>query len=122
MGEKKITAGEYLYREGDVADAVYILQSGKMELLDTEDGVEVQVDIIEPGKTLGELAVFDQKALRPRSARAMEDTVLTSMTSEETRLNAATAMTSERMMNITSFSIASARKKFQCPCSHVVIR
>ena len=83
MGEKKIIAGEYLYREGDVADAVYIVKSGKIELLDTEGSVEVQVDVIEPGKTLGELAVFDLKALRPRSARALEDSVLTSMSSEE---------------------------------------
>ena len=41
---------------------------------------------------------------------------VTSMTSMETRLNAATATISERMMNITFFSIDTALKKFAC-CS-----
>ena len=54
---------------------------------------------------------------------AMSDCLsLTSITSDETRLNAATATISDRMMNMTIFSICSARKKFAWPCSQVVMR
>ena len=44
---------------------------------------------------------------------------VTSMISVETRLNAATATISDRMMNITVFSIFTALKKFWWPCSQV---
>ena len=41
---------------------------------------------------------------------------VTSITSAETTLNAATATMSSRMMNMTRFSISTARKKFAWLC------
>ena len=47
---------------------------------------------------------------------------VTSITSVETRLNAATATISERIRNITFFSIATALKKLLWPCIQSVMR
>ena len=54
---------------------------------------------------------------------AMSDCLsVTSMTSVETRLNAATATISERIRNMTFFSIATALKKLLWPCIQSVMR
>jgi len=89
MGEKKSEAGEFVYREGDSADAAYILVSGKIELLEIHDGRTVQTGVIEPGKAFGELAVFDPSSLRQQSARAAEASVLTTVTPDEFQAQAA---------------------------------
>jgi hypothetical protein len=83
MGEKKLEAGEFVYREGDTSDAIYIVVSGQIEILEASDGRDIQIGTVAAGKAFGELAVFDASALRPHSARVLEASVLTSMTSEE---------------------------------------
>ncbi len=83
MAEKKLEAGEFIYREGDTTDMVYTITSGQIELLATVDGREVQSRIITTGQAFGELAIFDPSALHPYSARTLEPTVLSSMTPEE---------------------------------------
>ncbi len=44
--EIRIQAGKWLFREGDVADKLYILKSGAVELLTTVDEVELPIKIV----------------------------------------------------------------------------
>lgn len=83
MGEKKVEAGEYLYREGDAADGAYTVVSGKVELLDITSSGEVRAGVADPGQIFGEVAVFDTQSVRPQSARAIEASVLTHLSAEE---------------------------------------
>lgn len=83
MGEKKLEAEEFIYREGDTADAAYIVTSGKVELLETTDGKDTQAGVIVPGQAFGELAVFSPANPRSHSARAVEASVVESITLPE---------------------------------------
>jgi hypothetical protein len=62
--------------------------------------------------------VMTEPGLAPRVRRMAMSARLscTAITRAETILNAATATMSERMMNITVFSICTARKKFAWLC------
>ncbi len=44
--EIRIQAGKWLFREGNVADKLYILKSGAVELLTTVDEVELPINIV----------------------------------------------------------------------------
>ena len=87
MSEKKLNAGEYVYQEGDTADAVYVVISGKVEILELNDGIDMQAAVIGAGNAFGELAIFDAQAMRPHSARALEACVLTTLTPDEFNAN-----------------------------------
>ena len=68
-----LTAGDYLFREGDPADRISLLASGRLEaILRLPGGRELDVEPLSAGGLLGEMAVL---AARPRrySARALED-------------------------------------------------
>jgi len=83
MAEKSLNKGDIVYREGDVPDFAYAVQSGRIEMVDTSKGRESQVRIVEAGKTFGEYALFDPQTLRPFTARALEPSVLSSVSIEE---------------------------------------
>lgn len=83
MTEKKAEAGEYIYHEGDTADVAYNVISGQVELLELNDGREVQTGLIVAGQVFGELAVFSPSILRSHSARVMEPATIIIMTPEE---------------------------------------
>ena len=44
--EIRIQAGQLLFREGDVADKLFILKSGAVELLTTVDEIELPINIV----------------------------------------------------------------------------
>ncbi|HKJ87345.1 MAG TPA: Crp/Fnr family transcriptional regulator [Gammaproteobacteria bacterium] len=57
--------GETVFRQGDPADGLYLIQSGRVKLLLThEDGEEVIVDLLGEGEYFGEMALIDAE---PRS-------------------------------------------------------
>jgi CRP/FNR family cyclic AMP-dependent transcriptional regulator len=62
---KPLPKDQYLFREGDIADALYILKSGKLLVLKSKGSAEISIAEIKPGEMIGELAFFDSK---PRSA------------------------------------------------------
>lgn len=75
--EVTLGAGEFLFRQGDPSDLVYLIQSGKIEILrEKEDGQEEHVTVIGPGGYFGELGPM-LKLPRSASARALQPTVLT---------------------------------------------
>jgi len=83
MEEKEFSAGEVIFSEGDVPDFAYIILSGKVELLSYHQGNEVQTLVLEAGKVVGELAVFDSNSLRPHTARVLESATLACIALDE---------------------------------------
>ncbi len=58
--------GEPLFREGDPGDALYIVESGNVELFRTrEDGTRVTLATVAAGALLGEMSLVN---IEPRSA------------------------------------------------------
>jgi CRP/FNR family transcriptional regulator len=69
--------GEYLVRQGEVGDCMYVIQSGWIEVIAETAGTEVSLARLGKGEMLGEMAVFERD-VRSASARAVgEARVLT---------------------------------------------
>ena len=83
MEEKRFNIGDIIFSEGDVPDFAYIILSGKVELLNYNHGNQVQTLILEAGKVVGELAVFDSNSLRPNTARVLEPATLIGIEMQE---------------------------------------
>jgi NTE family protein len=70
----RVKAGDWVLRRGERADCLYILRSGRVEVID--DGPpEVLVRMLRRGDVLGELALLGE-GVRSASARARRDTEL----------------------------------------------
>ena len=63
--QKKIAKDNYLFREGDAPDAMYIIKSGGFAITKTKGSSEVVLAELNAGAMVGEMALFDRK---PRSA------------------------------------------------------
>jgi len=59
--------GDVIFREGDMGDNMYIIQSGAVEISRIKDGVKHVLAILENGNFFGEMALIDS---RSRSATA----------------------------------------------------
>lgn len=73
---RRLDRGDIACRKGDVADGLYLLASGRLQVFEiTEDGREVGLNLIQPGSFFGELSVIDDL---PRSAHivAIEASVI----------------------------------------------
>jgi CRP/FNR family cyclic AMP-dependent transcriptional regulator len=66
MRARKLKAGTLLFRKGDLADHLYCLADGQIELV--EIGMR-----LEPGRTFGEIAFFAPDRRRTLSARCVVD-------------------------------------------------
>lgn len=62
---KKVAKDFYLFREGDAADAMYIIKSGGFAITKTKGNSEIVLAEISAGAMVGEMGLFDN---RPRSA------------------------------------------------------
>ncbi len=71
-----------IFRQGDEADRFYIVLGGRVALsvIDTA-GRESVVEVVKPGDTFGESAIFDHGAF-PFGARAIEDARLVNVPAE----------------------------------------
>ena len=74
VGELHVEAGGWVLREGDQADRLFIVRSGRIEVID-EGPPEVLIRVLRRGDVLGELALLSDTA-RSASARARRDTDL----------------------------------------------
>jgi thioredoxin reductase (NADPH) len=68
---RSVTAGEYLYREGDITYDFYVILSGAVEILVRSDGEEQIIVRHEPGRFLGELNLLTGQRVYV-SARVVE--------------------------------------------------
>jgi CRP/FNR family transcriptional regulator len=79
---KKITVskGEYLFHQGDPADAVYIVKSGTMKMVHlTESGDEIVIRIVASKQAIAENTLFTSHPTHLVSAIALEETHLCSL-------------------------------------------
>jgi NTE family protein len=72
--EVRVGAGEWVMRQGDTAESVCIVRSGRLEVLD-EGPPEAVIRILRRGDVLGELALL-REGTRSASVRARRDTEL----------------------------------------------
>lgn len=72
-GIKKLARGEYLFREGDVSDAMYVIKKGSLEVTKSKGPKEIVLATLKQGEMVGEMAFFDSKP-RSAGARAERDT------------------------------------------------
>ncbi len=74
--EKQIKKNNFVFREGDVGDAFYLIISGSVRISTIVPGVgEEALTILKEGEYFGEMALIDD-APRSASAIAHEDTLL----------------------------------------------
>ncbi len=77
--------GQYLFRQGDPSDLVYIVRSGEIEILrDKADGSEERLTVIGEGGYFGELGPM-LNLPRSASARALTPAVLTGCSVQQFR-------------------------------------
>lgn len=68
---------EKVVQQGEVGNCMYVVQSGKLEVLDERDDYEIQLRILQSGDIFGEMAIFE-KVRRSATVRAIgEARVLT---------------------------------------------
>lgn len=77
--------GEVLFDEGEIGDALYSLEAGRLEVsVLSPDGRKLVLDIVRPGAIVGEIALFDPgprtatlTALEPARLRRVSNTDMT---------------------------------------------
>src|SRR5688572_9853446 len=78
--ETHVAAGDWLFREGEVGERLYVLRTGRLQVLREVDGEEIPIRNLSPGAVLGELAVLTD-APRSASVRARRDSGLLGLSS-----------------------------------------
>jgi CRP/FNR family cyclic AMP-dependent transcriptional regulator len=67
---KSYPQGDVIFREGDVGDAMYVIQFGRVRIAKETPAGSVTLATLEPGDIFGEMALFDKEK---RSATALAD-------------------------------------------------
>jgi serine/threonine protein kinase len=70
----RLSAGEYVFREGEPGEHVYLIRRGRVEIL-SELATVRRIALRGRGELIGEMALLDT-GVRSASARALEDVVL----------------------------------------------
>lgn len=79
---RSYNAGDTIFREGDLGNEMYIIQSGRVKITkQLKDGVEKTLVILGPGDFFGEMAVID-KDVRSANASAMDASRLIALDEE----------------------------------------
>ncbi|MFN8579230.1 MAG: cyclic nucleotide-binding domain-containing protein [Candidatus Sericytochromatia bacterium] len=69
----RFSSGDYIFKEGDISDSIYIIFTGRIEVTTkTENKDKINLPIVLNGTVLGEIAFFDGKP-RTASARAIDN-------------------------------------------------
>ena len=69
---KVYQAGEVLVRQGEVGDCMYVIQSGKVELIKDSEGHEIFLGELGEGDFFGEMDLFGKEP-RAATARAVSE-------------------------------------------------
>lgn len=72
---KELGAGEILFREGDTADAMYVVVSGRLRATRDDDGQSRTIGDISRGETVGEMALLTGD-VRSATVHALRDCLL----------------------------------------------
>jgi CRP/FNR family cyclic AMP-dependent transcriptional regulator len=78
----EVGAGAYFFREGEPAEGMFVLESGRVVVLKGWQGAELAMRELDPGDCFGEMALLD---LFPRSAsiRALADSAAIELTATD---------------------------------------
>lgn len=68
---KVYASGEYVIRQGDKGDCMYVVQAGTLEVMREEHGKEVRIGIMKSGDIFGEMAIFEHE-MRSATVRALD--------------------------------------------------
>lgn len=66
---KVYQAGEVIVRQGDVGNCMYVIQEGRVEVLQEKEGRDVQLAQLEEGEFFGEMSLFERE-IRSATVRA----------------------------------------------------
>ena len=78
--------GETIYFPADLADRIFLLDSGRVKITTTnEHGKEVTLAILDTGEVFGEMALLNHENPRGESAVALEETTCCVITMAELR-------------------------------------
>ncbi len=61
---KKLRDGETLFREGEAANSIYVIESGKVEMIQMQDGREIKLGELGNEDYFGEIASVEDSAWR----------------------------------------------------------
>ncbi len=75
LAEVHVAGGEWVVRQGEPGDTMYLVRSGRLEVLRTQAGDRRVLGVLQPGDTFGELALV-QGGTRVAGVRALRDTEL----------------------------------------------
>ena len=73
--ERDVVAGDWVFREGDPGAGLYVLRTGRLDVVREAGDAEIMIRTLSPGAVLGELAVLTD-APRSASVRARRDSTL----------------------------------------------
>jgi CRP/FNR family transcriptional regulator, cyclic AMP receptor protein len=76
-----VKKGDYIFREGDAADFMYMIHKGKVQISKGFGGYDEKIRILGEGEFIGEMAVINSLP-RSASAMAVDDCVLIKMDQE----------------------------------------
>lgn len=83
---RSIEDGAYIFFQGDPADYLYVLLSGRAKLLSiTTDGQQVNLRTLLPNQLFGAVGAVDAQATYPASAQALEDSTALAIKSQAFR-------------------------------------
>ena len=82
MNKIKYNKNQYIFKEGDVSDYIYIIESGKVKIFRIIKDREKVYAILNPGEMFGEIGVLS-KSKRSANAFTLEETVLEIIREEE---------------------------------------
>jgi CRP-like cAMP-binding protein len=74
--------GEIIFREGDSADRIYFVSTGRVKIVKAAGSRDIIVEILGPGEPVGAVAAFERRPF-PASAIAVEPCVLVSIPERE---------------------------------------
>jgi len=74
-GKEDYKAGDVIFKEGSHGVAVYLVESGKVEISKDIQGKKLVIQTLGPGDIFGEMSYIDHEP-RSTTATALEDTVL----------------------------------------------
>lgn len=72
-GTRTLKKDEYLFRDGDPSDALYVIKGGRLAVVKNRGHAEVHLAELGAGEMIGEMAFFDNQP-RSAGAKAMETT------------------------------------------------
>lgn len=75
-------SGDIIFREGDAANAMYVICSGTVEITKEKDGKKISLAKLSKGSIFGEMALID-RAPRSATVTAIEETTCYKVNSQD---------------------------------------